>query len=101
MQPTMAMDPVNHGMGALKGRLASGSRSRDRNKQTETATKAARVPALANAAISAKGKNPAMTPTTKAVNKVVRVGVPREDSLASHLGNRPSRAIAKKIRLWP
>ena len=36
-----------------------------------------------------------------AVKMVIRTGEPRPDTRASVGGSRPSRAITKKIRLWP
>ncbi len=62
---------------------------------------AASVPALASAAMSASGNSPAMIDTTIAVKMVIRTGVPRLDTRASLAGSRPSRAMVKKIRLWP
>ena len=66
-----------------------------------TATKAARVPALASAAIAVSGMRPANTEVTTAVKMVIRTGVPRLDTRARLPGSRPSRATVKKIRLWP
>ena len=42
---------------------------------------------------------PASTATTAAVKIVIRTGVPRADSFARLAGNRPSRAMVKKMRL--
>ena len=52
--------------------------------QTETAVNAASVPALASAASSSSGMNPARIATTIAVKMVIRTGVPRDDTLALH-----------------
>ncbi|KAG1434450.1 hypothetical protein G6F56_014307 [Rhizopus delemar] len=67
-----------------------------------TAVNAARVPALASAAISSRRATPASADTTTAVNSVVATGVPvRALTLDSPRGSRPSRLITKKMRLWP
>ena len=36
-----------------------------------------------------------------AVNTVTTAGTPRLDTLARRRGNRPSRAMPRKMRLWP
>jgi hypothetical protein len=69
--------------------------------QTDTAMKAVSVPALARAASSASGIRPARMATIRAVNRVIRVGEPRFETRARPEGSTPSRAITKKIRLWP
>ena len=69
--------------------------------QTQTAMKAVRVPALASAANSSRGTIPAKAATITAVNRVIRTGEPRPETLARPRGSRPSRAMTKKIRLWP
>ena len=56
---------------------------------------------MKSAAISASGKTPAIAATTTAVNKVMRTGVPREDTRARLVGSSPSRAMTKKMRLCP
>ena len=69
----MAMPPTSHGSGARKVRGASGARTRITNMHTDTAAKAASVPALASAASSPKGMNPANTATTTAVNVLTKL----------------------------
>ena len=59
------------------------------------------MPALASEAIWSSGASPARMATTTAVASVIRVGTPRELTLASAAGSRPSRAMTKKMRLWP
>ena len=63
--------------------------------------KATRVPALASEAIWSSGASPAKIATTSAVASVIRTGAPRAFTLARLAGSSPSRAITKKIRLWP
>ena len=63
--------------------------------------KAVSVPALASAASSESGMSPASTPTTIAVKMVIRTGVPRPETRARLGGSSRSRAMTKKIRLWP
>lgn len=82
-------------------RGALGSRRRIASIAAQTAMNAAKVPALASAAMSASGKMPAMIATTTAVNRVIRTGVPRAETRARLVGSRPSRAMVKKIRLCP
>ena len=70
--------------------------------QTETAMKAVRVPALASEAIWSSGARPASSATAVAVISVICTGVPVAGcTLARLCGSRPSRAMTKKIRLWP
>src|SRR3546814_6035570 len=59
MQPNTATPPTSHGSGARKVRGASGARRRMINMHSDTAVKAASVPALASAASSPKGKKSA------------------------------------------
>ena len=44
---------------------------------------------------------PARPATTIAVKIVTTAGTPREETLARRRGSRPSRAMPRKMRLWP
>jgi hypothetical protein len=97
----MPSGPITKAAGARNLRSAPGSRRRSTSIAAHTAMKAASVPALASAAISSSGKRPAITATTAAVKMVIRTGLPRLDTRARLCGSNPSRAMVKKIRLWP
>src|SRR5439155_24888896 len=99
MQPRMPIGATTHAAGARNLRSALGSRRLRTSIAAHTATKAASVPAFANAAIEVSGINPANTDVTTAVKIVIRTGVPRLETRASVRGNKPSRATVKKIRL--
>ena len=80
----------------------SGARRRSTSMQALTAMKAASVPALASDAIWSSGARPASAATTTAVTRVIRTGAPLRALTRARLrGKRPSRAMTKKIRLWP
>ncbi len=69
---------------------------------TATAMKASSVPAFASSAISSRRKKPAMPATKIPVTSVINTGEPvRADTLLNARGSSPSRAITKKMRLWP
>ena len=94
--------PTSQASGVRNRRGASGSRRRMTSMQTATAMKAVSVPALASAARSASGTMPGEhARRSTAVNMVIRTGEPRPDTRARPRGSRPSRAMTKKIRLWP
>ncbi|MNL51407.1 hypothetical protein D3C87_1745060 [compost metagenome] len=56
---------------------------------------------MASEASSSRRMMPARKATTMAVKTVTTVGTPRCEILARRLGSRPSRAMPRKIRLWP
>ena len=85
----------------MNRRGRSGSRARSTIMHTHTATKAHRVPELARAAISSSGRKPAMEAAITAVRIVTATGAPRRLTVASDSGSMRSRAMAKKMRLWP
>ncbi len=87
--------------GVRKPRGRSGERRRRISMHSATELKATSVPALARATISPRGKNRAMVPTTAVVKAVMRRGAPLADSCDRPRGSRPSRAMTKKMRLWP
>src|SRR5256885_13826819 len=93
---------TTHATGVRNGRRASGSRRRRTRTHTATATNAHNVPALASEAITSIGVTAAMVATTTAVAEVMRAGGPRLRQIVARLfGKNPSRAITRKIRLWP
>jgi hypothetical protein len=63
--------------------------------------KAARVPALASSAMSFSDSRPDSTADRAPVSRVISTGVPVLALTRARAGSRPSRAITKKIRLWP
>ncbi|MNY06485.1 hypothetical protein D3C86_1392450 [compost metagenome] len=97
----MAIGPTTQARGVRKPRGASGARRRMISIQTATAVKATSEPALARATISSSGRNRAMAPTIATVNRVMRIGFPPGDTFDRPCGSRPSRAMTKKMRLWP
>ena len=88
-------------MGVLNTRFSSGALTRRIIMQTRTATKAAKVPALARAAISPSGRMPASRAARTPVIRVTKLGAPRLETFARPTGSRPSLAMTKKMRLWP
>ena len=75
--------------GARNRRSRFGSRRRSTSIAAHTATKAARVPAFASAAIEVSGIRPAKTDVTIAVKIVIRTGVPRRETRARLFGSKP------------
>jgi hypothetical protein len=88
--------------GTLKERGRSGRLRRSTTTPIETSTKAASVPMFTRCASSESGMNEARIAMMMPAMMVRRYGVLKRGwVLASQVGSRPSRAIAKPTRDWP
>src|SRR5687768_13553980 len=101
-QPRMASVPPTFGAGQRNTRGVVGADLRRTIIEAAVVTNASNVPAFANSASSSSRKNPAANATKIPVTAVINIGVPvRGDTALNRLGSKPSRAITKKMRLWP
>ena len=88
--------------GTRNGRSMSGWVRRRMITPMFTSRNANSVPMLTSLTISLSGTNAARSAMKKPMMKVSRTGVPvRGLIFATRREIRPSRAIAKKMRVWP
>ena len=88
--------------GQRKARGRSGRRLRSTTTATDTMVKAARVPMLISSARMLSGITAAIRPNTMPTSQVAKNGVwKRGCTVDRRLGSRPSRDMAKMMRVWP